>query len=411
MSDTEPTDREADRLRELLHRAAEGLDVTTPTLDTALQQHRPRRRGSGRWLAAASVLVVAAVGALLWWDSPEERVETVPASPEVTVAPQVLEQSEIWRLPEDLDGYRVVSAMTSSSVRALLIAVDDVDEPTRWLSLADHGVEIPLDGSTRVIELASGLELLLRPVEGEEGVTRFGLRVGSSSAYVTGTFHGVEEEVVDLLAATFDDVEAFEDFERRTEALGRLRPPGGLTPIWDPGDASYDPRGVTVLTLVDDDGPEVAVTLERTELPPAVAALRMRLVMRDLATIGGPGGSSVTQEFQPRPDLGAHVLQLRARIDGQPAGAAANQIVVITADGTVISVTRVARQDEILTTEPLDEEAQLRIVNSLRAMSAEEFRAAVEAAGAELVDPDAAAGPNGVPTTAHSGPASTTTVP
>lgn len=404
MSDTELGEREAAHLRGLLHRAAAQVEVPDRTsLDVPLPRE-PRRKGPGRWLAAAAVVALAGVGTLWWLGTPEERIETVPADPTVTVARHVLEERGIWRVPEGLDGYRLASAMGPSAMTVgILLAVDDVDEPSRWISLAAHGVEIPLDERTRVVELSDGLELLLRPVDGQDRITRYGLVLGGSSAYVTGTYRGVDDdEVVEVLSEAFADGEALAHPEGRAEALRRVRLPDGLVPTRSPGDVTFEQWGVATLTLEADDGTEVAVTLQHTGLPPAVAALHLRLLYLDLAAQGGSGETSFSHELEPRPDLGAHVLQLHARIGEQPAGAAVNRIIVITDDGTVVTAARVAGQDQLLAAEPLGEEEQVRIVNSLRSVASEAaFRAAVEAAGAEFVDPDADAvsGPAGAATT------------
>ena len=101
MSDLELTDHESDRLRELLHRRADRIQVTTPQFDVVSPTHDALRRGNGRWFAAAAaaVVVLAAVGGA-WWLSSDgtDRIDSVPAEPTVTVAPQVLEEAGIWRL-------------------------------------------------------------------------------------------------------------------------------------------------------------------------------------------------------------------------------------------------------------------------------------------------------------------------
>lgn len=411
MSDTELTEREAARLRELLGRAADRIEVVTPGFDTVVpypSQRRDRPRG---WLAAAAVVVVAAVGVVWWWAAADgERIDAGPVDAPTAVAPEVLEETGMWRLPEGLDGYRVTSAMVVSGVQRVLIAVDDVDEPTSWLTLSDFGVSMPLDDATRVVELGDGRELVLRPVEGADGVTRFGLRHQDSSAYLTGTYHGIDDE--DLIAAlsdTLPDAATLTSPDLRRAALVDAELPAGLIATWGPDASLEQPVEASVVGLVDDDGTSVSVMLEASELSPGVAALRLRLSALDLSSIrtGGTPPRS-TLEYEPRDDLGPGVLQQRSSWDGHPAGGDGT-IVVIAADGTVIMANRAAETDDPLATEPLEEGAQLRIINSLRASSPEQFRVTLDRLGAEFMDPDTTTPPPGVVTTLHGTDEATTT--
>lgn len=370
MNDTELTELthpEADRLRALLHRAADSLDVTTP--EHAELVPTRGRRTPGRWLAvAAAVLLIAAVGAtvMLLGDDGDQRIDTGPADPSVTIAPRVLEQSGIWRLPEELDGYRLLSATPASSVRSVMLAVDDEATPTRWLSVTNYGVEIPLDDRTEVVALPSGQDLLLRPVDGEGGVTRYGLRAGDGT-FITGTFSGVDrEDVVDLWSSTTPDA----------AGLASLDLPAGLRATWNAEGDPLEPSRSVDLALVDDDGNRVTVVVGETELSAAVAELRQRVLLLDLS-------STAEQSVTRRPDLGPGVLQVRTDAEGVPPGAR-NTLVVVAADGTIISATGAG-----------DEATQLRIINSLRALPEQEFRDAVREAGGELIDviaPDGAGG-------------------
>jgi hypothetical protein len=60
-------------------------------------------------------------------------------------------------------------------------------------------------------------------------------------------------------------------------------------------------------------------------------------------------------------------------------------LAVLTDDGVFISASPTVRTDDLSALQPLPEELQLRIINSLRAMSEDEFRARLAELGAEFI--------------------------
>ena len=296
MSDTELTELtgpEADRLRALLHRAADSLDVTTP--DHLEIEPARRRPNPGRWLgAAAAVLVVAAIGAA-WWLSGDDgqRIDTGPAEPPVTVAPQVLEESGIWRLPEGLDGYRIVGARADDAS-----SVYNADRP-------------------------------------------------------------------------------------------------GVVEVDDPGPGSRSRS--SELTLVDDDGAEALVTMVGGDAAPWFYIFRFQMIA-EFTSIALPRVGTFTRSVTRRSDLGRNVLESTITADGLDT---IRSLAAVTDDGVTLSVTPSYPEAGAPDTLPsLTEKQQLRIINSLRSMPEDEFRARLEELGAEFIGANSA----GVTTTIEGAP-------
>ena len=219
MSDTELTDTEAARLRQLLHRAADSLEVTTPDADPVDLRPATQRHGRGRWLFAAAagrgrggrgrlVAVGRRRGPHRHRSRGADRHGRTP----------VLEQTGIWRLPEDLDGYRVVGAQDggsfdSSSVDTPgVLAVDDPEDPQRWLLVQAYdelGELDELPAGTRQVELSDEVTVTLVPTSGS---TWFRVApTGDVSGYlpISGSALGIDEaELTELLAERFGTVGA-----------------------------------------------------------------------------------------------------------------------------------------------------------------------------------------------------------
>lgn len=397
MNDIELTDAEATRLSELLHRAAGGVQPAEPmALTPARRPHHP-----GRWLAAAAVIAALVVGGVVLLGGDDgERVDTGPAN---TVDPRlttVIEQSDIWRLPEGLDDLRLVGAgEMGASTPPVRYLVDDIEHPTRWVMLAGFGAPLPAASKAEVIDLGDGVHLSISDPEPDDTPGSFAMWIDQSTHYLSGMYVGVDrDQVVDLLSRTFADEATLADPDRLNDALAALEPIDGLVaPQWTPTtDGSI--AGVQ-LTLMSEDDVEVLVSVGRTGLPPALAALNVRLSMLQLERLAATGGTDVGQTVTARPDLGPNVLQSSATYDGQPAGVGALSLVVITDDGTMITANRAVSADDIRTATPLSEAEQLRIIGSLRSMGADAFRTALDADRVVFFTSDSGAQPSGVTTT------------
>jgi hypothetical protein len=405
MSDTELTDTEADRLRDVFHRAAGALEVTTPDLDSVdLRAATPVRRGRGRWLfAAAAVLVVVALGAGWWLTATgEDRVDTGPAEPPVTVAPQVLEQTGIWRLPEDLDGYRVGGAQDggsfdSSSVDTPgVLAVDDTEDPTRWLMVQAYDELGELDAApagTRQVELSDEVTVTLVPTSGSTWFRVAPTGDTAGSPPISGSALGIDEaELTRLLAGNLGTVGELEATADSTDTLEALLDDAGFGDdriVWQgAGDGGPGSRNQQVqVSLAGDDGSEVTIIMNRGDSTAWSAAVRLRL-NAELISISSAGTAQGTISVRPRPELGPNVLENVAEVPGQPP---ATYLAVLSDDGawlTALPTFSSATGLEPATSTTLPEEDQLRIINSLRAMSEDEFRARLAELGAEFIGAD-----------------------
>jgi hypothetical protein len=398
MNDTELTEPEADRLRQLLHRAADSLDVTVPD-HVELQPTRPRP-GRGRWLAAAAVLVVAAVGAA-WWLSGdgEDRIDTGPAEPTVTVAPRVLEESGIWRLPEGLEAYRVIGAQdggsfdTSSVDTPGVLAVDDPEDPQRWLMVQAYDEIGEAPEGFRQVELSDEVSATLIPTEGSTWFQLSGLDGpdGTGRIVAGGSAFGIdEEELIGLLTEHLSSTDALTSASSPTAPMEAMLDDAGFSGdrlIWQ-GNGDGGPGSINQqlqVTLLEDDDTEVVIVLNRTNAPAWAHAVQLRTTAElvSLRSLDTPAG---TISVRRRPDLGRNVLESTA----EPEGQAVSILAVISGDGVIISAGPTYQTADPSNAEPLTEEQQLRIINSLRAMSEDEFRSRLAELGAEFIEADQA---------------------
>lgn len=399
MSDTELTELtgpEADRLRALLHRAADSLDVTTPD---HLEIEPRRRPNPGRWLAAAAVLVIAAVGAA-WWLSGDDgqRIDTGPAEPSVTVAPRVNQESGIWRLPEDLDGYRVVAAQYGGGVTTSffydpgVFAVDDPEDPQRWLLIQayDELGEPPRDRET--VQLSDEVTAELIPTSGSTWFRLVPNGEPLSELIVSGSALGFDEaELTGLLAEHLGTQEALRAAADGTEPMVALLDDSGLGGerlAWkggdDPGIGSLS--GSIQLTLVDDAGAEAFLAMDGGDAPPWILIPSFQMAA-ELSSIDlSVASPSLTQSITRRKDLGRNVLESTTADGLDPI----RSLEVVTDDGITLSVRGTPD------TRRFTEDEQLRIINSLRAMPEDEFRARLTELGAEFIGADSTGVTNNV---------------
>ncbi len=276
LTELDLTAAQADDLAALLHGAAARVEVPAAAAPVPL----PTRRPPTRWLAAAALVVVAAIGAGWWLTVDEgERVHSGPADPSpttVTVAPHVLEQTGVWRLPEGLDGTSVVGAQRSNAMGELLFAFDDPDDPTRWIAFGRYGLRPSLPNEDVVLHpVVDGVQLVDWSADGAKWTgyevrVENGMGTGDSPAMTVITQGLGRDEVVDLVHSTFPDRAALLEPDRLTAALAAIDLPDGLHPTWDEADlvATFGEQGPESstftelqVTLFDDAGREIVVTL------------------------------------------------------------------------------------------------------------------------------------------------------
>ena len=396
MNDDELIDAGSPRLSDLLHRAADGLHVD-PARELPIELTPPRHTRRPWLLAAAVLLVVAGIGAawLLTSGDDSQRIDTGPAepapTPPVTISPAVVNEIGIWRLPDAGDATTVIGAQENGGRPSAQLAVDDTEAPTRWVLVGDYGVPGEASGS-RTVDAADGMVIVLSTHEGASRSSRFGMRDGQSSEYVSGLYAGVDDDdVVQMLTGAFPDRETLVDPELRAAALAGLVAPDGLIPTWDSGvvmrasdSSSADSVQLSLLTDVDaGEDFEVAVSITQMGLTPAVTALLIRLQSEQMQLRLPGSDAPVSQELVARPDLGEHVHELRYRAEGTPE-LPGSQLMVMTEDGVTITATRAVESTQAAAVEPLSESEQMRIINSLRALDRPEFVAQLEARGVEF---------------------------
>ncbi len=404
---SEITEPEEDRLRELLHRAAAQVPVTPAgsPLDTLGPLRVTSSRRSGRLLAvAAAVLVVVGLGAawLLRADG-DDRIETGPAEPPVTVAPEVLEQSGVWRLPEGLDGYQVAGAMDSGSTDVSatdhpgVLAVDDPDDPTRWLLIEAYdqwGEDPP---TSRRVPVSDQVTAVLIDA-GESIWFQMAPNGGPGDTVVSGAVRGMAEaELLGLLAQHFGDTQQLVAAGTSTvamEAMLRDSKLDGEYALVRQGREVTAPRGGIrnlEVTLVGDDGTEVTVVLASNDQPPWAQILTLQLTA-ELFGMELQSSPGVAMTVDRRPDLGPDVIEsgLGGAATGPVTGitAISDDGVMITAARSVAAVAAAAAASGAASADiaPLSEAEQLRILNSLRAMTEPEFRARLSGLGVDFVE-------------------------
>lgn len=404
MSDIELTEHESDRLRELLHRRADRIQVATPQFDVVSPTHGPHRRGNGRWFAAAAVVLVLAAVGCAWWLSSDgtDRIDTVPAEPTVTVAPQVLEREGIWRLPEGLDDYRIAGAQDrgssdSSSLDAHgVISVDDAEDPQRALFLRQYD-ELGADpDDARLVTWSGEVEAAFVATADSTWFRVAPAGEPSGEQTVSGSAIGIgETELTELLRAQLGTRNALRTVAEGTEKMEAILDDAGLGDdriVWQGnGDGAPGSRSQQLeIVLQGDDDTEVAILLHRADAPAWVRSVQNRMTA-DLISWRSRGTPAGELLVHPRPDLGSNTLQVTEKLpDTEPT----TYLLVHSDDGTSISAV-VARAAGTAAEPPirtLTEEQQLRIINSLRAMPEDEFRAQLAELGVELVEPTSPGG-------------------
>ncbi|HVK75826.1 MAG TPA: hypothetical protein VM734_20990 [Kofleriaceae bacterium] len=383
---TDPDPTEEARLRALLHRAVDDLDVPPfedhASIPVTAPAHRSRR---APLLAAAAVLVVA-FGGLAWWASGSgERIDTSPAE---QVDPFVIEEQGIWRLPNGDSGFEVTEAMESTTRFPQQIAVDDVDVPTKLLAiipgsfvLADQPDAEPAAPFTEHTTMT-----LLRG-ESPAEVSWLEIAGEGNTGYLTFGYVGLNDDEAQAVARSLveeidDEVGALTDTARVDAALRSFQPPAGMAPTWNPEDAgigtgAYDESGpVTSIGLrLDGHGSrdDTTVSIRQTFLPQAVAVKWHRIQTTSSVTAPTTNTNGTPRRVNIRTNLGRGVLVVN--VDG------VDTVTVITDDGTEITAGNNSES------EPLTIQQQLDIINSLRSVDEREFRARLDAAGVPIRDP------------------------
>ena len=400
MNDAELTDREEERLRDLLQRAgaevpaeppawSPSLSPTGPSLDDPVVPLEPRRRRRW-WIPAVGVAAVAALVVAGVRVASDDDSEVVALPDEGTIE---LPGDGIWRLPPDDGRYRVADLALTGAEPWTWIAVDDPADPRRWMTVLAPGLSIPApvfpvlaeeqlpdgavarrygppDGS------ASGAAwvVLTGPAVSAPG------RVDSPRYQVTVAYAGLSDPdamvVVRRLAA---GVAASPDPSPMAPILA-LDPPPGLATVPPPGGPSSASSSAGIgysVRLGDHDDPTrpvANVAAVHYEGPPMVTALNWKVSAEIQLFFDRSGISRVTD----RPELGHGAFSV--------GGSDVAGIYLVDDDGVAVAVV----SQDVMANPPRPRTATMdeliELARSLRAMSEDDFRRELERRGVEGLD-------------------------
>ena len=394
LTDPDPTDE--DRLRALLHRAVDGLDVEAPdAVPSTIERLVPARRPSRTpWMVAAAVLLIAALGVGWWTLGDDDTVRSGPADGETIEGLRtVLEQSGVWRLPASASGLRVTRAVHARvGMTDAFVATDDAADPNELLMLAPVGFLSNAPGVTPPQPFVGGSTVSTLTVEGPGASTWIEVAAPGGAGYLTAAFVGVDRAAVEQVLRTMVDgfgeaPVSLTNMNRFAELLDAVELPEGLEPLWsddditellDPGpgdgtsqgDAAGDARSLALFLDDGDVGEGLGISLIETDLPGPVARVWSEVFW---------SFPTMDSAFRPAPELGVGVLS--GVVDEVPT------VLVVTDDGTQIMAGRTGLGGESVVTssvDPLPIEQQLAMIATLRAMSEAELRAGLRDVGATL---------------------------
>ncbi|MGB6058426.1 MAG: hypothetical protein WBF71_09180 [Microthrixaceae bacterium] len=430
---------EEQQLRSLMQRAAAGLSVETPHgterlwSESKATQPEPARWNTGKFLgvAAALVIVVAIAGAL-WqrgdtdrqlaatagdsagatagearaessaaadssgMDAGKSRGASEPAeagaiSPtsgsrltdasggSFIIDSEALAAGGIWRLPDGSETLEVTDVQAYPHESGFQIAVDDVDDPSRWFAVLPTRYWMDVGGlfsATGPHELANSMHAtVLRPDEQSSltGSTWIDLRQnGDPLNSLTFVYRGVPDaEALSIVKDVATSIIDLADAAAVRAALVDLRVPDGLRATWDPERVGYpssdgdtiEALDVTVRDSSSDD--KFSVSLTYSGLPPTVARLEQMFGV-EASFLNAADGSPTTK------------VELHPGILKMSAGGL-ELLMAFTQDGVGINVDRVSKTHEGATISE-----QVRVLNALRPVSEADFRARMRDLGVEI---------------------------
>jgi hypothetical protein len=391
MNDDHLIDAGSPRLSDLLHRAADGLDVD-PARELPIELTPPRHARRPWLLAVAVLLIVAGIGAAWLHSSGDDsqRIDTGPADEaDGQLAPRVIEEDGIWRLPEPGDELEVFAASTLIPGPRFQLAVDDATDPTRWLGVmpgsyvlaeadgAGEPVELPHDATAIVVEAPAGTPT---------GSTWIEVTGDRGAGSLTLVARGVPtSEVLDIATGLVDEAVNLTDTVAVQRALTALPVPEGLVPVWDdaligfPGEID-EVTGLGILLNDRVADQRLFVSMNPGGPTAAVAALDQLLTL-EASGLRSPDEAAWT--VTRRPDLGTAAFV----VDGDGA----STLHAFSNDGTILLASNAVDQRPGAAggfdVEPLTVDEQLTVINRLRSMSESELRSELDRMGLELGAP------------------------
>lgn len=378
MNDTELTNTEEERLRLLLHRAADTLSVVTPDVAT-LSSEPPAPKHASRLLpaaAAACAVIIVGAGLYILSGDQDQRIDTVPADTGEPDSP-MRSGAGPWRLPAESSDIEVVEANEVSFPLQFGFVVDDPADPTRWAAVMSGSYDFNGREPSHTEVLSDGTVLsVYEPVASSiTGATWMTVSSGPTGTGLANVaYRGLTDtEVVSAVQGAVTALPDASSIDRVPAILANLSPSiprGGevFQPFMDVRDSGAVGNGLGFQARVRAaDGSvrdPVTVTMYDTGLPPAVAGLQDRLIVE---------ASRAEGRFEPevidRPDLGPGGFTLNAEGIESPF--------VYDADGTSIRVSN----DAMNVTSPANLEDQLRLISRLVPMTREEVEAELATRG------------------------------
>jgi hypothetical protein len=363
VTDTDLSPSEEQRLRNLVQRAADTLDVAARERVPATLGRRDRRVVA---VAAVVVLVVIAALAAFMARGRTQEVDTVSPTT-VTADQQWRNESGPWRLPEVTSGLTVTHVYDAFNTSTpFLVSTDGNEDPRRWLAVAPvplgDAAPGPVAESTT---LPSGVVLRRfnpAPSDGA-GISWIEAQDPNSGSVTTFAFHGVSmadaaayaERVVDR-AANLTDVAGV------LRAVDDVRPINGLQRTWNPDPGAYQLGSEQLMGII----------LETTS--PAGRAFRVSIFPTNMTA----PAARISSTLRDRTTSPA-VQQLTAS-STQPTATPGPEIQAWAKDGTMITVTpetSTSGDDASVNSD------MLRILRSLRSMTKTQFDSELDRRGIE----------------------------
>lgn len=433
----ESTVVEEQQLRSLMQRAAAGLSVESPQLSERLwtelkaKHPDPVRRNAAKLLGvAAALVVIVAIAGALWQRGDTDRQFAATAGDSATTGDSRAESSAaadssgvdvgksrgasepaeagaisptsgsrltdasgasfiidsealaaggIWRLPDGSETLEVTDVQAYPHESGFQIAVDDVDDPSRWFAVLPTRYWMDVGGlfsATGPHELANSMQAtVLHPDEkaSPTGSTWIDLRQdGDPLNALTFVYRGVPDaEALSIVKDVATSIIDLTDAAAVRAALVDLRVPDGLRATWDPERVGYpssdgdtiEALDVTVRDSSSDD--KFTVSLTYSGLPPTVARLEQMFGL-EASFLNAADGSPTTK------------VELLPGILKMSAGGI-ELLMAFTQDGVGINVDRDSKTHEVATIAE-----QVRVLNALRPVPEADFRARMKDEGIEI---------------------------
>ncbi|MFN7968073.1 MAG: hypothetical protein EKK62_00505 [Acidimicrobiia bacterium] len=349
------TSADEDRLRALLHAAADDLEID-PEHDAhgAITRPPTRSRRTPRTVAAvaAAAIAVVTVGGVIWAAGGDDPTVVDPAGPghsTPTVATTDLgpdtwrDGAGIWRLPDPASGLVIEQALMSRTGEPpWLVALDPGGDSSRFVAVSLLFVEQYQDPDPETLTRYStvdDVDVSMNTSAGGEaaGLDWTAVRAREGRGGLAIISHGIEADEIHAFASDLAALIAREpgtiSAEVAAQALQAATLPSGLTPSWAEDDAVgilHGRRSTTGLTLgvTRSLGPTILVVIDP---PPAGAVTAHRI-------------ASVLTSHE-RKATTSDLLEPTSEI--WSPGETANRLQGFTGDGTSITVSGSASREEL----------------------------------------------------------------